>query len=113
MYNMLNRTQQLILDAEGLECSGASAEVVNKRRVGAARLLEQRARELITHGNPLGFTDLFAAITYYTKAGWKEQAEQLFSFGERHVDDYGPESSANIRAEFQRLAADLGSPGLQ
>ena len=111
MYDILNRTQQLILDAEG--CTGASTKIVNKKRVGAARLLEQRARELITRGNPLGYTDLFAAITYYTKAGWTEQVEQLFSFGESHAGDYSSEGAANIRAEFRRLAADLGSPSLQ
>jgi hypothetical protein len=65
-------------------------------------LLEERARELLARREVLGWTDLFAAVTYWGEAGERQRANSLLELGERCADDF-PEGASRVRQELTEI----------
>lgn len=98
----LERAQTLHWELEALRQLGAHRATLNPRRREAASLLEERARELLARKEPLGWTDLFAAVTYWGEAGERQHASALLTLGEQALHDF-PEGAGNLRHTLEEL----------
>jgi hypothetical protein len=98
------RAQTLHWEIVFLRQLGAHHAAINEKRREAARLLEERARELLARQEALGWTDLFAAITYWGEAGERQRAANLLAFGEQRCRD-SENGAPRLRQELAELRA--------
>lgn len=96
------KAQALHWEITTLRQLGAHRSDLNARRREAACLLEERARELLQRREVLGWTDLFAATTYWGEAGERERASRLLEWAEQHADAF-PEFGPRLRHELADL----------
>lgn len=98
----VTRAQAIHWEIEALRQLGGHRSVLNTKRREAARLLEERARELLAQRDALGWTDLLAAVTYWGEAGERQRAQDLLDLGASCVRDY-PEGAENLREELRSM----------
>lgn len=71
----IDQTQQLQIAIE------SALRDVDAMRIEAAVRHEGLAVEALDLGDPKGWTDLYAAITYYADAGQFDESERVIAFG--------------------------------
>jgi len=77
------RAQRLHWEIEALLRLGVHSVGLRPKRREAAVLHEELARERLAQGDVSGWTDLFAAITYWAEVGHTVHARELLQFGAR------------------------------
>lgn len=98
----VSRAQALHWEIEALKSLRAHRATVNARRREAASLLEERAHELFARRDVFGWTDLFAAVTYWGEAGERHRADQLLRQAEKYLQGF-PEGTENLRQQLDEL----------
>lgn len=98
----VDRAQALHWEIEALKRLGAYRAALNVRRREAASLLEERAHELLKRREALGWTDLFAAVTYLGEAGERPQADRLLEQAEQYLQGF-PDGADNLRQQLGEL----------
>jgi len=81
MDRRIARAQRLHWEIEALLRLGVHGAGLRAKRREAAALHEELACERIAQDDLLGWTDLFAAITYWAEAGHSLHAFELLQFG--------------------------------
>ena len=103
------QAQELHWRIQALRIHGAHSATLRAWNRDAARLYEERARELLENGDVLGWTDLFAAITHWGEAGEESAAMDLLALGHRTAGALPHDAASPIRAQLDELRAWLRS----
>jgi hypothetical protein len=103
----VEQTQRLFWEIEHLRPQGA-CRLVTRKLIAMAHLHEERGRELLTHRDPDGWTDWYAAITAWAKAGSMDEARRLVREGCRLAGLFA-DGQDNVLRQLEELDAWIDS----
>jgi hypothetical protein len=97
----VQEAQQLFWQVETLRSLGVPYKAIVAKLDRMAQLHEELAKDLLSRAAPVGWTDLFAAITAWGEAGKEHRARSLLRFGTQAAKSF--EGQDALRSELERL----------